>query len=91
MLNIRKYPEVSGGFRRISAMPSGYVRILPEDRSDHVLSTIAQNGSVTSVEVASMLGLDARSARRLLGQMIADELVEKRGAASSTHYVIKEK
>ena len=69
---------------------AGYRRIPPDNRKKLVLDIIRKNGSVTTAQIAAVLLLSIRSTRELLGEMIAEELIDKRGSARSTNCVLHE-
>ena len=83
-------PIITGENGQLSPDIAGYRRIPPDNRKKIVLETIRKNGSVTTAQIAPELFLSLRSTRELLREMIAEELVDKKGSARSTNYVLRE-
>jgi transcription initiation factor IIE alpha subunit len=55
-----------------------------------ILDIIYENGYVTSSELGEKLNLKKRRAQVILGGMMEDKLICKRGASRNTNYVINE-
>jgi len=60
-----------------------------EDRKRVVLSYLAENGKITTLEAANLFGLKESRGRDVLKGMIDDELIEKVGNNRGAYYILK--
>lgn len=55
-----------------------------------VLEIIVENGNITSAQLMERLNLKKRRAQVILGKMVEDKLIRKKGASRSTNYAFNE-
>ena len=56
-----------------------------------VYQFVAENGQITSHQAESLLGVKQRRARAILGEMVDQGVLERKGVFKSTVYVLKER
>ena len=96
----RKIPEsagkVPGKCRESAGKVPGKCRKMPEsagkvpEQQEQIYQVILENGYITTVEVAQILGVKQRRARSILKYMAEIGMIRKVGESRSTRYVLPE-